>query len=172
MVIKFILFISCIVFFNCSLFSQNSKSKINQIRHVYKNAGQDEDKNEELIKLSKSCENTIIKGYYASGLAIKAKYLYNPFSKLDYFKRGTTLLDKTIAKDKMNIELRFMRFCIQTVSPNFLGYNEEIQNDIELIVKNFTTIDPDMMPLVGEYLLQDIHCEEKHKVAIRKYLKK
>lgn len=167
---KFILFISCIVFLGSSIFAQ--KSKINQIRHVYKNAGQIEEKNEELIKLSKGCENNIITGYYASGLAIRAKYLYNPFSKLDHFKRGTKLLDKTIAKDKMNIELLFMRFCIQTVSPIFLGYDKEIQGDIILIVKHFMTIDPDVRPLVGEYLLQDVHCAEKHKVIIRKYLKK
>ena len=169
MISKFILSL-CFFLLGQTIFAQTSK--LNQIRQVYKNAGQDEDKNEELIKLSKSCDNTTITGYYASGIAIRAKYLYNPFSKLDHFRKGTALLDKTIESDKLNIELRFMRFCIQTVSPSFLGYNKEIQSDIELIVKHFMTIDPDVMSLVGEYLLQDVHFSEKHKVIIRQYSKK
>ncbi len=143
---------------------------LNKIRHTYKKSGMDEKENEKLLELSKNCQTPIITGYYASALTIKAKFVFSPFSKLEYFNKGTKLLDKTVTENPDNIELRFMRFCIQTRAPHFLGYDDMLKTDIKLIVQNFSAIDHDIQLLVAEYMLKDKNCSEADKNIIRKHL--
>lgn len=165
----FILYIS-IILFSQLLIAQDYD--IHKIRQTYEKSGMDEDENLKLLELSKHCQTPIITGYYASALTIQAKFVFNPFSKLEHFNKGTKLLDKTIAENPDNIELRFMRFCIQTRAPKFLGYDNMLEIDIKLIVEKFLTIDPDVMQSVANYMLQDENCSDADKTKIKEHLAK
>ena len=67
---------------------------------------------------------------------MKAKYVKFPITKYSNFKRGSQLLDKTIAKNENNIEYRYVRFLFQSEIPKFLGYNINKEEDFSLIVEN------------------------------------
>lgn len=52
-------------------------------------------------------------------------------------------MERSIRPDAANLELRFLRFTIQTNSPSFLGYNDQIDLDRQFILKNVPRISDD-----------------------------
>lgn len=74
--------------------------------------------------------------YHGTITATMAKYTLNPFRKLQYFKDGKILLEKSIAKDSKNIEIRFLRFTVQDHCPFFLDYHQELETDKKYILDN------------------------------------
>ena len=84
---------------------------------------------------------------------VMAKHVINPFSKLSYFSKGKQLLEKTIEADAKNVELRFLRFAVQTNLPSFLGYKEHIQKDKAFLIKSIGHInDLELKQQVVAYL--------------------
>ena len=71
---------------------------------------------------------------------LEANYLNNPISKLNYFNKGKDILEKSIKKDLENVELRYLRFTIQSKAPSILGYASDIKNDKKFLLKNWTNI--------------------------------
>ena len=71
----------------------------------------------------------ILMGYKACGTMMMAKYVLNPFSKLSHFRKGKKMLETVIAANDKIVELRFLRYSIQTNAPSFLGYNNHIAED-------------------------------------------
>lgn len=78
---------------------------------------------------SKETRASLKSAYYAAAEMATAKYLLNPAAKLKTFKSGKKLLDLCITNDGMNVELRYIRFAIQTNVPSFLGYNKNVADD-------------------------------------------
>lgn len=73
------------------------------------------------------------KAYYAAMLFMKAKYAKFPLTKYRYFKKGKLALDQLIQKNKMNVEMRYLRFVFQNEMPTFLNYYCNVQEDFSAI---------------------------------------
>jgi hypothetical protein len=69
-----------------------------------------------------------------------ANYSKNKQEKINLFKEGKQLLEKAVAKDSTNVELRFLRMTIQTNCPKALGYHKQIASDKTYILANFDSI--------------------------------
>lgn len=67
--------------------------------------------------------------YFGASKVLMAEILFNPYSKYAHFKEGTALIDQAILIEPNNAELRYIRFLIQSKSPSFLGYNNQIKED-------------------------------------------
>src|SRR6476661_6833414 len=78
--------------------------------------------------------NTTLSGYSGMSWLIKAHHAINPYNKLSYFFEGKALLEIAIKSDPANIELRFLRFSVQTNAPPFLGYSNSIGADKNVIL--------------------------------------
>ncbi len=78
--------------------------------------------------------------YYAAAEMSAAQYKINPASKLKLFNSGKQLLEKCVEKDSLNIEIRYIRYTIQTQVPGFLGYNKQINNDRFYLIQNLNPI--------------------------------
>ena len=78
-------------------------------------------------------ETSTAAGYYAVSNMMLAKKYANPFVKLKYFNAGRELLDKAISKDSTNVELRFLRFAVQTEVPSLLFYFGEKEEDKRML---------------------------------------
>ena len=116
---------------------------LEQIRNLYVLAAEQEKSCEELIKnLEPYNENNhpLYAGYKAAATMLMAKYVFSPFSKLNNFKKGKTLLEKAIDKDQKNIELRFIRYAIQLNVPSFLNYKNAINTDKVFLMGSYTQI--------------------------------
>ena len=98
-------------------------------------------------------DNTIL-GYIGMSFMLKAKYAWLPNDKWDYFNKGKKFLESAISKDPNNIELKFMRFCIQNNTPSFLRYNKNLEKDKWDIFKSFSGIvDDDLKLRISNYMI-------------------
>ena len=91
-----------------------------------------------LLKKEKGTES---KAYFAAMLFMKAKYVKFPITKYNNFKKGKFILDQLIQDNKMNVEMRYLRFVFQNEIPNFLNYNSNIKEDFLSIIKGMEKSD-------------------------------
>ncbi|QXV66789.1 hypothetical protein INP83_06805 [Mucilaginibacter sp. 21P] len=75
--------------------------------------------------------------YKGASVMIQAKYAFNPFVKFEKFKTGKALIEQAFQRDSSNVEIRLIRYSIQSNLPAFLGYHSEIINDRLYIQRHF-----------------------------------
>ena len=85
--------------------------------------------------------NPTLAAYKACGCMMNAKYAVNPLEKWNSFSKGKTLLQKSVGKEPLNVEIRFLRLAMQSKSPSFLGYSEDIPKDKIFILQQFKSLD-------------------------------
>lgn len=127
------------------------------IRSLYQQAPHDEVKANTLLQLlsENSAANNTLQGYQGAVTIVLAKHTINPYKKYSYFQTGKAKLEKAIANDMNNVELRFLRYSIQTNLPKFLEYNQQINEDKQFLQKQKQTIvDKQLKELVNSYLNQ------------------
>lgn len=129
---------------------------LEKVRALYARASEDEKACKELIDLLESPgagSGIVLAGYKASATMVMAKHRADPLSKLSYFNRGKTALEKAIEKDTNNVELRYLRLTIQTNVPSFLGYSSSIENDRVFLKQALPGIrDKGLYEMVSSYL--------------------
>lgn len=81
----------------------------------------------------------IAQGYAAAARCISAGTYYNPYTKYTEFKEGTDQLDALIRKHPTEPELRYQRLLLQLFSPGFLGYNQNITDDLRMLCNTLDT---------------------------------
>lgn len=130
--------------------------EIEDIRLLFHKAGSSQKVCVELIDLLEPYNdknNALFLGYKASATMLMAKHLINPFSKLSYFKKGKVMLEKAIQFDQNNVELRFLRYTIQTNVPSFLNYSENKDNDKVFLHQSINKLnDQKLKNIIIEYL--------------------
>jgi hypothetical protein len=100
--------------------------------------------------------NPLLGGYKACGTMMMAKYVLNPFTKLSYFLKGRSILEKCIAADAENIELRFLRYTIQKKAPFFLNYRSSVNEDKRIITGTVAGIkDTGLKKMIIDFLRSD-----------------
>lgn len=104
-------------------------------------------------------EKTLLSGYQGLCYMIRANYVWNPYNKLGFFNKGKEMLNEAISKDPANLELRFLRYCVQTNAPSFLGYNNKIVEDKKVILSLYVlSTDRDLKSRIKNYLATSKHC--------------
>lgn len=99
--------------------------------------------------------NPLLSGYKGGATMLMAKHVINPFTKLSYFKKGRGLLEKAIQADNKNVELRFLRYTIQTNVPSFLGYNAHLAKDKSFLEQSVSGVkDAALKKIITAYLKQ------------------
>ncbi|MBA3680083.1 MAG: hypothetical protein H0W73_02685 [Bacteroidetes bacterium] len=114
-------------------------------------------------------DKSLIEGYKGMSFMIKANFDFNPYYKLSYFVKGKGFLDDAITGDPENIELRFLRFCVQTNAPGFLGYSGKITEDKIVIKKYYPTLeDVDLKKRIKDYMINSKSCSKEEKLIFSK----
>ena len=137
----------------CATTSFANTPTIGEVRSLYEKSVNDESACKKLIEiLSPYNENSnpLFAGYKASAIMMMAKHVFNPFSKMSYFKKGKKILENAVKADDKNVELRFLRFNAQTHIPSFLGYNNDIDRDKTFLENSFQKISDESLK---EFLL-------------------
>ncbi|WP_245553874.1 hypothetical protein [Cytophaga aurantiaca] len=136
------------------------------IRNLYYKASLSKEDSETFKTTVTSIQNPTesIKGYIAVSHMIEAKYVYNPYTKLSYFNKGKVLLENSINIEPNNIELRYLRICVQTSAPSFLGYSNQITTDKTFILQKYSLVnDADLKKRIKDFMLQSGLCTEQEK---------
>lgn len=140
-----------IAFASC-LFAQSID--MDKIRKDFSKGHKDKDLCATHLKdLEKHADTPIERGYEAAYHMFMAKHAGNPFKKMSYFKDGKSMLEKEIASSPQNIELRFIRLCIQYYVPKYLNYSSNVEEDKKYLMNNLYKIsDREVKDLIYQYL--------------------
>jgi len=125
-----------LIFLSLCYVSKAQKFDLQKVRQLYIQAIENHDDCIRLIQMTKTDNidtNALQYGYYAVAKILKSKFLINPISKYSEFNQGKLMLEEVISLFPNNLELRFLRYCIQYNSPSFLNYNQNLNLDKQLI---------------------------------------
>lgn len=80
---------------------------------------------------------------YAGALLMKmASVIQIPIEKLNSFKTGKEYLETSIETAPTNVEYRMLRALIQENAPGFLKYNQNLEEDVAMVMKNRNQLSP------------------------------
>ncbi|MBK0382777.1 hypothetical protein I5M32_07375 [Pedobacter sp. SD-b] len=171
------LFIILLITVSSSLFAQ--ASNLDQIREDYIASINDSDMADKLCNQLEEIKNpsALIMAYLGSVQAIKAKHAWNPVSKMSYLKEGFGTINKAVAKDPNQLEVRFLRFSLQYYVPAFLGYSKNLINDknkIISILRNAHTskldVDGDILKNMVNFMIDSKKCNAEEIAVLKKVL--
>jgi hypothetical protein len=148
-----------------------SGNDIKTIRNEFNMAINDEQKANQLFQqLSKlnPVAGSIEYAYLGATEALLAKHTFNPFSKLNYVNKATEKLNKAIAINGNNIEMRYMRFSVESGMPSYLGYSKHVSEDRKIIIEGLSAIkagneNAAMYKYFAESILNSSFCNNAEK---------
>ena len=109
------------------------------IRKSYLESNKSKENINNLISLCeryKNKDSLIINAYKTVADLMLMKYKYNPLYKLKLFTEYSRKLDLIATNNFKNIEIRFLRYCVQKQTPRFLGYYDNLELDYQFIIQN------------------------------------
>lgn len=111
----------------------------------------------ELLEHNDVEHDPILIAYQGAALTTLANCKKSPFSKLSVFNDGKKLLEEAVSQNSENIEIRFLRYTVQTNLPDFLNY-DNTEEDKKLMMESLTlqklsVSDPDLYERMRDYLL-------------------
>lgn len=92
-------------------------------------------------------DHPILLAYKGVLYALKAKHVYNPYSKIKYLRLGLRTLDQAALEAADAFEVRFLRFSVFHHIPAFLRYEQMLQEEANVIF--------DLFALEGQYAALD-----------------
>lgn len=91
------------------------------------------------------------KAYVAALMMKKAGVVKGAAEKLNLFKEGKKMLEALIKKSPRNLEWRFLRLTVQENAPDILGYNDDVQEDTDLIYQNYGKAPAELQKVIKQY---------------------
>lgn len=154
-----------------SLFMLLPSPTLQYVRDLYQQAADSEKKCKELLRALESYDENnhpLFAGYKGSANMIMAKHVSNPLNKLSHFNKGKRQLEKAIEKRPKNVELRCLRFAVQSNVPGFLGYKDEIKADRKFILSEYPQVtDPVLKKNIRYFMTEWGHLSESEKKLLQ-----
>jgi hypothetical protein len=153
---------------------------INQIRKLFYEAVESEEKLEELENFFSEnftekalIYHPVLLSYTGAIDALKAKHAFNPFTKFSRVLSSLNTLERAVNREPNNLEIRFIRFSILHNLPGFLGYGKERNDDMMVIVtqlskKDYAKYDPKLQINVIEFMLGSEQLNTSQTVQLKK----
>jgi hypothetical protein len=104
-------------------------------------------------------DDPVLLAYYGVLTTLKAKHVFNPFSKISYLRSGLKLLHEATIDGACNLEVRFLRFSVLHNLPSFLGMGDTLKEDTEavyellIVDRKYTDLDPEMARNVIDFII-------------------
>ena len=131
--------------------SQAQELNLSELRELYIEASFEEDKANKLYELTiNSSIESDYKNftYHAIAILLQSKFSINPIDKLKSFGQGKKQLEKVISQYPKDIELRFLRFCVQDGTPAILDYKLNMEEDSQFIKNNISTTSQELQQFI------------------------
>lgn len=106
--------------------------------------------------------NEINKAYLAAAKMVKAKFAFNPITKLKLFLSARDELESLIEAKPDNIEMRYIRLSIQHSAPKFLSYRDNLKEDGQILNHYLveTSSEDDLKTNIERFLTREQLIEE------------
>jgi hypothetical protein len=109
--------------------------------------------NKLMIQVDTATADPLLVCYKGANEMLQAKYTANPIVKFEKFVKGKELIKKAFVRDTLNLEMRFIRFTIQSNLPAFLSYRNELNKDKQFLMDNTRySRDPELKGIILRYL--------------------
>lgn len=142
-----------LLLFLLTIQSPNHIAELANLRLAFDKAVLSEKESKNFLATVNAKTSAIHRGYHAAVTMMMAKHVFSPYKKLALFNNGKAILDETILANPNEIELRFIRYMIQTNSPAFLNYNKELNSDKKLMEQQLPSLtDTDLKKRIEAYL--------------------
>lgn len=142
--------------------SSKDAPELSTLRKLYYRAAVESSASTSLSKELKSVgpdSAPILLCYKGAAFMMEAKYAFNPITKLSRFSKGKKAIEEAIAKEPSNMEMRFIRFSIQTNLPGFLGYQGHIDSDKKKLLAGVANVtDKVLRENITAYLITSKKC--------------
>ncbi len=152
--------------------------EIEEIRDLFAAASEGYPQAQMFLKALKSienqAENPLYWAYQAAGLALQARDAWNPLEKLDLVRKANTRFAEAVSEAPESVEIRFLRFSIQSNTPSILGFSAHIQEDQKQIIENINQkeVPEAMRPEIARYLLEKKLANPAQIEMLKSYLAK
>ena len=129
---------------------------------------------DKLLSIDESSDPLLL-GYKGMASFMLCYHSLNPYTKVKHFLNGRKILNQSINSESENLELRFLRFTIQTSAPEFLAYNNKIVADKNFILDALkkmdkVDIDQDLYKRITDFMLKTKYCNADEKNMIKGHL--
>lgn len=122
------------------LFAANkTESNLSVIRASFLIANEQKTALERLKSLTQNQSTPLVKAYYGASKAIEAKYLYNPYRKLESLKSGLKIINQAADQDATELEIRYVRFAVESNIPGFISFTSHVESDKNMLIKNLNS---------------------------------
>lgn len=100
-------------------------------------------------------QNATFLAYKAIVIAFKARATQLPNVKLQLFWQASGLLEQAVMSEPKNIEVRFLRWCIEKEVPSFMNRWLHLSEDVCTIIQEMpeSTLPPSFLIAMVDYLL-------------------
>jgi hypothetical protein len=150
---------------------------IQQLRNYYVQAGKNREKTNDFVAVF-SKYNKILDplqlAYYGTALAMNADIAKGKYTKYKLFVSGRDKIEEAVNKDKLNVEIRVLRFSVQSNLPAFLFYDNR-EEDKAYILNNLAVIsnisDVEFVSSVWNTLLKSGLLTEQEKLQVQNQIK-
>ncbi len=151
--------------FNCGIFA--AEITLNDVRSLFQASVKDEAACKKLIDSigqNEELEYGVFSAYKGCAEMIMARYCSDPLKKLSCFYSGKAILEKCIMKEPASVELRYLRFSIQSSSPEFLGYNKSIKEDKDFLMNQVKELtDLQLKEMITSFLKVSVYLSDTEK---------
>lgn len=142
------------------------------LRQLYYSSVESKDSSEKFSEIMEALDakkDPILLCYKGMSYMMRAKHNINPISKLSAFNKGKEFLELAVKYDLENVEVRFMRFSVQTNAPSMLNYNQDINEDKELLIKAWKSgiTDIDLKQKIKGFMLKSTYCTTIEKSVFK-----
>lgn len=171
-----LLLLSGLLLYSTVLFSVNTNANdINYVRKEF-NLAQNNSKKANVLHAQlltlKPAFNSLHYAYLGATEALLAKHNFNPFAKLNYVNSALEKLNKAISLNKSNIEIRFMRYSVETELPFYLGYSKHLEEDKNAIIHGLmntklTSENNEMFEIFAVKLYNSSSCNKEEKLLLQ-----
>jgi len=112
----------------------------------------------------------LVTAYVGALEALKAKNSWNPYNKIKYLNISGKTVDEAVNASPNDMEIRFIRFSIQSNLPHFLGLDKDITADKTEIIKqlqqkHYGSADKVFVQNIIKFMIDSKQCTP-HEISI------
>ena len=143
------------------------------IRQAYQKAKESRRATDHLAALLKEEEAQALTWAYEGAVeALKAKFEWMPFNRLAYLAKAQELFKKAVQADPEDLEIRFLRYSIQSSLPSLLMQSYHLKEDRQKIIEQLpeSTLNPAFLQAIAAFVRDSGDCSKAEKQALESFL--
>lgn len=155
-----------VLLFILTSFTSFTNDSLVTVRAYFLSANEQESALDRLKTLTQNPSTPVMKAYYGASKAIEAKYLYNPYRKLESLKSGLKIINQAADLDATELEIRFVRFAVESNIPGFISFTSHVESDKNMLINNLNSKHGHYQT-IKSYLMKSSKVSESDKKKIQ-----